>query len=134
MSMTKKPIILIVDDNNDFREIWKIKFTQENFDVIEAKNGEEALELLKSQKPDIILLDLLMPGMNGAETYLAIKNNAETKDLKVIFLTSMDKMDYESVTKNDQQTLKELLNIPYINKTKDLNEIVKMIKKELNIQ
>lgn len=130
--MDKKPLILIVDDSDDFREIWKIKFTAENFDVIEAKSGKEALELLKTQKPDIILLDFLMPEMSGADTYFAIKKNPETKDIKIFFITSMDKLDSD-VIKSNQEPDEELIKVPYISKTKDLNEIVNIIRKELGM-
>lgn len=129
--MEKKPLLLIVDDNDDFREIWKIKFTAENFDVIEAKGGKEALEILKTQKPDLILVDVLMPEMSGVDTYLAIKNNPETKDIKIFFLTSMDKIDDEIFNLNEELS-QELKKVPYISKTKDLKEIVEIIKNELS--
>ncbi|GIW66738.1 MAG: hypothetical protein KatS3mg095_0636 [Candidatus Parcubacteria bacterium] len=129
--MEEKPTILIIDDSDEFREILKIKLTLEKFEIIEAKNGNEALELLKTQKPDIILLDLLMPGMSGIDVYLAIKSNPEIKDLKIIFLTSMDIIDDE-ITKNNQQISEELLKVPYINKTKSLDEIVEKIRQEIN--
>lgn len=129
--MDKKPLLLIVDDNDDFREIWKIKFTAENFDVIEAKGGKEALEILETQKPDLILVDVLMPEMSGVDTYLAIKNNPETKDIKIFFLTSMDKIDDEIFNLNEELS-QELKKVPYISKTKDLKEIVEIIKNELS--
>lgn len=130
--MEAKPLILIVDDSDDFREIWKVKFSLSGFDVIEAKSGKEAIEILKTHKPDIILLDFLMPEMSGADTYFAIKKNPETKDIKIFFLTSMDKLDSD-IIKSNQESAEELAKVPYISKTKDLNEIVNIIKKELGI-
>lgn len=132
--MEKKPLILIVDDSDDFREIWKVKFSLSGFEIIEAKSGKEAIELLKTQKPNIILLDFLMPEMNGAETYLALKKNFEIKNIKLFFLTSMD-LDKDMITKavNDNENLiQELLNIPCIKKTMDLNEIVNIMKQAIN--
>lgn len=130
--MASKPLILIIDDSDDFREIWKIKFNLNGFDVAEVKNGKEAIELLKTQKPNIILIDFLMPEMNGIETYLAIKNSIEIKDTKIFFLTSMDDLK-EEITKSvdNEQIRQELINVAYIKKTMDLNEIVNILKQEI---
>ncbi|MCS7200843.1 MAG: response regulator [Patescibacteria group bacterium] len=129
--MDKKPIVLIVDDSDDFREIWRIRFSIENFEVLEAKSGKEALEILKNKKPDIILIDFLMPEMNGVDLYLALKKNPETKDIKVFFLTSMDRLDDEIFKSYGNEFSEELKGVPYISKTRDLKEVLEIIKNEL---
>ncbi|MEE9409932.1 MAG: response regulator, partial [Candidatus Heimdallarchaeota archaeon] len=57
--------ILIVDDNDDLRTIMKIMLRE--FEVVEAKNGKEAIELFNESKPDLVLMDILMPVMDGIE-------------------------------------------------------------------
>jgi len=82
--------ILIVDDQDDIRELVKITLDIGDYDIIQASNGPTALELTKTQKPDLILLDVMMPegGMDGFEVCKEIKNNPEFSDTTIIMLTA----------------------------------------------
>ncbi len=79
--------IMLVDDEPDILLIERIILEKENYEVIEAKSGEDCLEKLKTEKPDMILLDVMMPGINGWETGKRIKENESTKDIPVIMVT-----------------------------------------------
>lgn len=81
--------IMVVDDEKNFLKLAKVAFRDEGFKVTTAQSGEECLKKLKKEDPDLILLDLMMPGMDGWETYERIQ--AEKPGTKVIFLSMLDK-------------------------------------------
>ena len=80
--------ILVVDDNPTNLETLSDCLTNFGFTVLLKKDGEKALSLMKRKKPDLILLDIIMPGMNGFETCEHLKENEETKDIPVIFMSA----------------------------------------------
>lgn len=81
--------ILIVDDEPKvINAIIKLLVTYE-YEVISACNGRDALQKAKEDKPDLILLDILMPGMNGSAVAAALKKDIDTQDIPVIFLTCL---------------------------------------------
>jgi len=80
--------ILIVDDEVDVRDILRIRFaTTPGFRILEAANGNDALELVKQQHPDLIILDWLMPGLTGIEVLRALRASAELSAIPVIMMT-----------------------------------------------
>jgi len=87
--MTNQNVVLIVDDKPENLNIVVHELEKYNYKIFIAITGEDALEQLKKINPDIILLDVLMPGLNGFETCLRIKENPKTKDIPVIFLTAL---------------------------------------------
>jgi DNA-binding response OmpR family regulator len=80
--------ILIIEDNPDLVEMYNLKFRNEGFEVFTAKDGEEGINKVVEKKPDIILLDLLMPNMNGFEVLKTIKDNTEM-NVKIIVLSNL---------------------------------------------
>lgn len=124
----QKPIILLVDDEKDFREILITKLKAAGFDIAEAGNGEEGVRKAKEVKPDLILLDLNMPVMNGAETLLRIKSDPELESLKIVFLTNYGE-PREEMAITDDKFAQEVGALDYIRKTDDLNKIIEEIKK-----
>ncbi len=80
--------ILYADDEADVRETVKSMLTKEGFEVIVAKDGPEALGLAKTDKPDLIILDYLMPGLNGIEVCQNLKKDNLTKSVPVIMVTA----------------------------------------------
>jgi len=88
-SRTKKPTILIIEDDADLLELYSIKFKQEGFLPIEAKNGREGLEEIKKKKPDIILLDILMPKMDGFEFLKTLKEEMKILDIPIVILSNL---------------------------------------------
>jgi diguanylate cyclase len=81
--------ILVVDDERDNRELLEIILTREGFLVETADSGEEALASVARQPPDLILLDVMMPGMNGYEVAAKIKGDLATKNVSVIMVTAL---------------------------------------------
>lgn len=95
-----KKKILIVEDDVFIRDIYQTKFSQEGFDVATAEDGVKALAILEQLVPDIILLDIIMPYMNGIEVLKSIKGNESLKDVPVIMLTNIS--EKEKVTEGTE--------------------------------
>ena len=87
MSTESGPLILVVDDYEDAREMYSEYLTYCGFRVAEARNGNEALEQAFSLKPDLILMDLSLPGMDGWEATKVLKSDDRTKHSPVVALT-----------------------------------------------
>ena len=80
--------ILIVDDEKDILEFLGYNLRKEGYEVIEAKTGDEALQLVKNNTPDLIILDVMMPGIDGIETCQRMREMPKLKDTLIIFLTA----------------------------------------------
>lgn len=92
--MTKQvPLILLVEDDNFLGNIYKTKFEMEKFKVVVATDGLEGLEMAKKKKPDIILLDVLMPKMDGFEVLENLKKDKNLAKIPVILLTNLGQKD-----------------------------------------
>ncbi len=83
-----KKRILLVDDANTVLMLEKMMLSSEGYDLLTAGNGEEALAVLKEDKPDLILLDIMMPVLNGIETLRKIRADESTKEIPVIMVTT----------------------------------------------
>jgi DNA-binding response OmpR family regulator len=88
VKMDKKKI-LIIDDERDALFILEKELASRGYSVIAADNGRDAMNLAKSEHPDLITLDLLMPHIDGMEVAARLKEDLETKDIPVIFLTCL---------------------------------------------
>lgn len=84
--MAKK--ILIADDEKDMLKVITTQLVKEGYEVIAARDGREALQLARDQKPDLVLLDYSMPGLKGDEVCEEIKSDPELKHIPVIFSTA----------------------------------------------
>ena len=93
MSDNDKKTILIVDDDLDMREITKVTLGQSDYDFLEAENGQAGLEVLAKNTVDLVLMDAIMPVMDGFDSCIAIKKQAKHKDLPIIMLTSLCDVD-----------------------------------------
>jgi len=92
-TMSKK--ILIVDDEPSMRQTLNVRLTSQGFDVVEAGDGNEGYQKALSEKPDLIILDLLMPNVDGIEASNLLKENDQTKGIPVIFLTALQSKKQE---------------------------------------
>jgi DNA-binding response OmpR family regulator len=92
--------IAIIEDDIAIAQMYRIKFESEGFQVQTAENGKLGLELLESMKPDIVLLDLMMPEMNGDQVLVAIRKTEWGKDMKVIILTNMGEQEAPEILKS----------------------------------
>lgn len=81
--------ILIVDDQEEIRRLVDITLRVENYQILQAESGEEAIEIVKAEKPDLIIMDIMMPGgIDGLEATRILKNDPETKECLIIMLTA----------------------------------------------
>jgi len=117
--------ILVVEDEKDLRFFLKIALTQAGFEVREAIDAEEALEKIKEEKPDLILLDIILPGKSGFDFLIEIKKEPEFESIPVIIVSNLGQ-------KEEIQRGLELGAKDYIVKAHfTLDEIVKKVKDTL---
>jgi len=83
-----RPRVVIADDDPDIRRLVEMTVTNAGCDVTVASDGEEALERVRESKPDLVILDVLMPRMDGWEVARALKSDPATREVPVMFLTS----------------------------------------------
>ena len=89
--------ILVVDDEKKIRELLELRLTSEGYDVLLAQNGEEGVDSARKNKPDLIIMDVMMPRMDGPEAVKIIQEDANIKDIPIIFLTSI-------ITKEEEES------------------------------
>jgi DNA-binding response OmpR family regulator len=92
-SMENKKKILIIEDDLFIRDIYHMKFSQEGFDVVIAEDGIRGLEELEKSIPDIVLLDVVMPRMNGVEVLKTMRNDARFNKIPIIMLTNISEKE-----------------------------------------
>jgi phosphate regulon transcriptional regulator PhoB len=80
--------ILVVEDEPDIRKLVQYNLTQERFNVLEAEDGEQALKLLQHERPNLVILDLMLPGLSGMELCKLLKQRSETAKLPILMLTA----------------------------------------------
>ena len=102
--------ILIVDDDPINVKLLAAKLGDLNYTILKAYGGEEALQKTKSENPDLVLLDIMMPGMNGFDVTSQIKNCTETSDIPIILVTALDGSDNK--TKGLEAGADDFLNKP----------------------
>lgn len=122
----KRAKILIADDDPYNLQIININLRKMNFQVIEAKNGKEALEKINKNKPDLVLLDLLMPYLDGLEVFKLMQKNTVLKKIPVIAMTSYN-------LTNEKQTVLDLGFSGYLTKPIDYNALRKLLKQFLGV-
>lgn len=85
--------ILIIEDDNFLLSMYATKFEKENFEVLSAEDGEKGVRKALKDQPDLILLDIILPKMDGFEVLKKLKSQKETKDIPVILLTNLSQRD-----------------------------------------
>jgi two-component system phosphate regulon response regulator PhoB len=112
--------ILLVEDDNNLREIYEARLQAEGYDIAAAHDGEEALVVAKEQNPDLIISDVMMPKISGFEMLDILRNTQGLKDVKVIMLTALGQSE-------DQQRADSLGADRYLVKSQvTLEDIVKV--------
>jgi two-component system alkaline phosphatase synthesis response regulator PhoP len=128
--MNQPPLILVVDDEENFREIFSIKLNSLGWRVETAEDGRQAVQKAKNLKPDLILMDVRMPLMDGIEAATKLKEDAATKDIKIVFLTVLGEAgeDRQEIYK---RLSKEIGVAGYIKKSDNLDVIIERVKQFL---
>ena len=84
---------MIVEDDSFVLDIYQTKLSQEGYSVIEARNGVEAMKILEKERPDLILLDIIMPYMDGIDVLKKLKEKNDLKNIPVILLTNLSQKE-----------------------------------------
>lgn len=114
-------ILLLIEDNPLLTDLYSAGFEKRGLEVFVAHNGEDGIKTIEEKTPDMVLLDIAMPGMSGVEVLEKIRVNPRTKDTKVIILTINDKEDIK-------QKAKELGVLDFLIKQElHLNEIIERV-------
>lgn len=132
LTTSREFMVLIVEDNNDMREFLKESLS-ENFRVMVASNGEEGLKFLNSEKPDLVVADVMMPVMNGFEMCNSIKSNLATSHIPVVLLTakSGENSKITGIETGADDYINKPFNIDYLKlRVQKLIEKQKSIKKK----
>lgn len=117
--------ILLIDDEEDFCYLTKMNLEAEGeFKVTISSNSDEAIELVRKLKPDLILMDILMPGISGPEIAKMLRDDLLTATIPIVFLTAI-------VTKEDTQSGNVISGWPFVPKPVKIKELVKVINENL---
>jgi DNA-binding response OmpR family regulator len=121
-NMEEGKTILLVDDDLTLREMYEERMKAEGFSIIQATNGEEAIKKARESKPNIILLDIMMPKVNGFDVLKELKSDPEMKNIPVIVLTAL-------IQDVDRIQGKKLGAVDYIVKSETMpGEVIAKIK------
>lgn len=119
-----KKIVLVVEDDLLLVQAYKIKLEKEGMEILMATNGKEALTFLEKDPPNVVLLDLLLPGLNGFEFLSAVRKNEKWKSVPVIILTNLTQSE------ENLKIAKDLGAVDYIVKAEiKIGDIIEKVKK-----
>jgi two-component system alkaline phosphatase synthesis response regulator PhoP len=113
--------VLVVDDEAPIRLLCRVNLEAEGMDVLEAADGEQGLELARAEKPDVVLLDVMMPGMDGWQVAERLVEDAETTDIPLVFLTARAEL-------RDRARGLELGGVDYITKPFNPTELATVVE------
>ena len=121
----KKPKILMIEEDHFLRKIYRDKLSRSGFEFLEATNGEEGLNKIIAEKPNVVLLDLILPRKNGFDVLVDMKSNKNTENIPVIILSNLGQ-------ESDIQRGLALGAKDYLVKTEvSLSEVVEKAKEQL---
>lgn len=120
--MAKEPRILYIEDERSTFELVRQSLKLLGYNVIRANSGQQGLAMMRKQKPDLLLLDLMMPDVNGWDVYRAIKSDEQLADIPVIVITAkfsdQDRVVIEDLPRADE----------YIVKPFDVEQIIRSVQ------
>ncbi|MFH0878029.1 MAG: response regulator [Candidatus Omnitrophota bacterium] len=124
--MVDKRRILIVDDEPDVLILLGERLSKAGYEVLKASSGQEAIDSAVKNAPDLVILDIAMPGMDGSETATILRSESKTKDIPILFLTCL-------FTKHEEKVCGHLLGQNFfIAKPYDATELLSEIDKRVN--
>jgi CheY-like chemotaxis protein len=119
------PLVLLVDDERAIRTICRVNLEADGMAVLEARDGAEALEEIKRERPSLVLLDVMMPGIDGWGVAERLAADAETRDIPVVFLSAR-------VAREDRLQAKALGAVGYVVKPFDPLELAGLVRDVLD--
>ena len=129
MPKKKKPKILMIEEDYFLRKIYRNKLNKAGYDFIEATNGIEGLNKINFEKPDLVLLDLILPRKNGFDVLISMRKNKKTKKIPVIILSNLGQES--DIKKGFAFGAQEYLIKSEISLSEVVKEVKKWIKKEI---
>lgn len=127
MDKPSKPVVMIVDDSDAILMLMRTILGEANYEIITAISGEEAVEKSLKYSPDVILLDVMMPGIDGFETCSRIKSDARTVDIPILIITIVD--DTQNKIKDFEAGASDYLTKPF-----NPPELVARVKSQVRIK
>jgi DNA-binding response OmpR family regulator len=125
--MTNEKIkVMLVEDDPFIRDIYQVKFSQEGFEVIVVDNGIKALKKLEQIIPNIILLDIIMPYMDGLETLKNIKSNEDWKKIPIIMLTNIS--EKEKISESEKYGVSNYLIKSHFTPSEVVDKVKNLLK------
>lgn len=123
--MNNTKTILLVEDDDNLANVYEMRLQAEGFKTVRVSNGEDALQTALQAKPDLILLDVMMPKVSGFDVLDILRNTPETAQIKIIMLTALSQ-------ESDQERAKSLGVTDYLVKSQVvIADVVDRIKKHL---
>jgi CheY-like chemotaxis protein len=120
------PLVLVVDDSNTNVVLLEAILNDKGYEIETALNAREAFAIMEEKVPDLILLDLLMPKINGYDFLQQVKENERTKNIPVIIVSAVTE------TENIKKTI-EMGAVDFIKKPIDIQDLIEKVSKTLNI-
>jgi CheY-like chemotaxis protein len=123
--MTTEPFILYIEDERPVIELVRQALRLSGLDIVGATSGEQGLEMMRERKPDVLLLDLMMPGVNGWDVYREMKADENLADIPVIVITA-------KVPKHGHNIIENLPPVDdYITKPFDVDHLLRSVQRFL---
>ena len=120
-----QPTILVVEDDQFLNKVYRSKLAKEGFNAVFAQDGEQGLTMLMQHKPDLMLLDVVMPKMNGFQLLEAVSTNDELKGVKVLVMSNLGQ-------DSDVQLARQLGAVEFIVKSDtSIDEVIALIRQHL---
>lgn len=127
--MSAKELILVVDDDPDLVDMVSTKLEANNYRIVKAYDGNQAWEKIRQEKPDMVIMDVMMPNKDGYETCDEIKKDPKYKDIPVVLLTAV--VDNLPTTSYTHHSGKTTLADDFIPKPIDLDKLVGIVQENL---
>jgi DNA-binding response OmpR family regulator len=115
------PKVLVIDDEAPIRLLCRVNLEAEKIDVLEAEDGSAGLELARTEQPDVILLDVMMPGLDGWEVLQRLLDDEATREIPIVFLTARAEL-------RDRARGLELGGVDYVTKPFNPTELAPLVQ------
>jgi len=127
--MDSKKKILIVDDEEDYLDTTASFLANAGYEVVKTSSGKDATRLAKKEKPDLILLDIKMPGVDGSLTTDLLKNDLSTRDIPIIYLSSL--VDETEVEEDGHIMGSRIGDLHFISKSQSSDKLFETVRKNI---
>lgn len=131
---TKKNIVIVDDEPDAIEFVRAVLATVDDFNIIPAQDGEEGLQVIKKNNPNLIILDVMMPGQSGFDIFYLLRKDNTTKDIPVIMLTGVADKAGIRFFKEDMKKYYGYEPVDYIEKPLEPQKLIETVRKVFNLQ